>query len=183
MATKKKSTKTKAPTKKKVGAVHHHHTKKKTRKSYSRRKVGAISSTGEIILGAVAGGIATRIIAQNIPAPTSGGSDYRPYIGLVLGAGAEYFGKKNLLIRSMGIGAIVESSRAIITDGMLKPLKVIGSNQLPYTVHNKMGKRKINRMMGLQNSLAGTNKARLIAGTSTPNALAGTPRIYGYDGF
>jgi hypothetical protein len=183
MATKRKATKRKSTTKRKVGAVHHYHAKPATKRR-SHKKVGAISTSTEIVLGAIGGAIATRIIQQNIPGPTAGGSDYRPYTGLVIGAAAEFLGKKNLLIRSMGIGALVEGSRSLITDQMLRPLKVIGSNnQLPYTIHNKVGRKKIKRMMGLQNSLAGTNTTRLIAGTSTPNALAGTQRIYGYDGF
>ena len=62
MATKKRATKRKT-TRKRVGAVTHiakRHVAK--RRSSSRSKMGAVSPTVEIILGAVAGSFVTRVI-------------------------------------------------------------------------------------------------------------------------
>jgi hypothetical protein len=171
MATKKRSIKRKTTThKRKVGAVRHRVAAPR-RRSSSRSKVGAIGATGEILLGAVAGSLATRIISANMPAPkTPTSMDLRPYIGLVIGAGAEFFGKKNLLVRSMGIGAIVESSRAIIQDKYILSLTGAKTAGLPYTA-GTMGRKQMKRLMGIRNGLAGNQ--RIIAGTSTPNGLAG----------
>jgi hypothetical protein len=167
MATKRKSTKRKTTARRKVGAVRHitHHAAPRRR---TRSKVGAVSPTVEILLGAVAGSFVTRVIQTNLPAPSNAKSmDLRPYTGLVVGAVAEFFGKKNLLIKSMGIGAIVEGARSIVADKYIPNLTGAKTAGLPYTVHGKqIGMKKMKRLMGLQNSLAG------VGATSTPAALA-----------
>jgi hypothetical protein len=146
--------------------------------------MGAVSPTVEILLGAVAGSFVTRVIEKNLPAPSSTTStDLRPYTGLVVGAAAEFFGKKNLLIRSMGIGAIVEGARSIIADKYVPSFTGAKTAGLPYTTSH-VGRGKMKRLMGLQNSLAGNQQVRTLAATSTSSGLAGTKgvNVFGYDG-
>jgi len=175
----KKRAKRRSP-RKRMGAVSgatKHRTKHKT--TSRRRRVGAINPTAEIILGAIAGSFATRVIEKNLPAPTDASkTDLRPYIGLVVGAAAEFFGKKNLLVRSMGIGALVEGARSIIQDKYIPSLKAAkkpaGNTTagLPYTVTGN----RTRRLMGAPNALAGkhyVNGSRKMGATSTPQSLAG----------
>ena len=172
MATKKRA-KRRSP-RKRVGAVHHTGKKHTAKKRRPRKKMGAISPTSEIILGAIAGSFVTRVIEKNLPAPTdTTKTDWRPYTGLVVGAAAEYFGKKNLLVRSMGIGALVEGARAIIQDKYIPQLlnekpasKTAG---LPYTVTGN----RTRRLMGAPNALAGMAGKKKMGATSTPQSLAG----------
>ena len=186
MATKKSATKTKKRTsRRKVGAVRHtakRHVAK--RRSTRRSKMGAISPTVEIILGAVAGSFVTRVIENNLPAPTNSTStDLRPYTGLLVGAAAEFLGKKNLLVRSMGIGAIVEGARSIIDDKYIPSFTSAKTAGLPYTTAH-VGNKRMMRLMGLSNSLAGNQQVRSLAATSTASGLAGTKgiNVFGYDG-
>jgi hypothetical protein len=160
MATKKRRTKRKATHKnRRVGAVH---TMAAKRRSSPRRKVGAINTTTEIILGAIAGAFVTRVIEKNLPAPKDAkGTDFRPYTGLVVGAAAEFFGKKNLLIRSMGIGALVEGARSIIDDKYIPSFTNKAVKGLPYTTG--MTTRMINA----------PRRIRTLAGTSNTGGLAG----------
>jgi hypothetical protein len=183
MATKRKSTKRKSTTKRKVGATRKVYVTKPATRRTTRKKIGAIGTTGEILLGAVAGSFVTRLVMKNLPSPkTATSTDYRPYTGLALGAAAEYFGKKNLLVRSMGIGAIVEGARAVIKDNYIP--KVIGSNRLPYTAGTgTMNRKQMKKMMGIKNGLAGKRNPMMIGATSTPNSLAGATSVFGYDGF
>jgi hypothetical protein len=180
MATKRKSTKRKSTKRRthKMGAVHH-----APKRTYSRsKKVGAISQTGEILLGAVAGSFVTRVIVANLPKPTTTTStDLRPYTGLVLGAAAEYFGKKNLLIKSMGIGAIVEGARDIVTDKYIPSLTGSKTSGLPYTTAH-VGKNKMNKLMNRQ--MKGLRNSLVIGANSTSNGLAGVKptNVFGYDG-
>lgn len=185
MATKRKSTRKKSTTKRKVGATKKIYVSKPaTRRKTTRSKVGAVSATTEILLGAVAGSFVTRLVMKNLPAPkTATSTDYRPYTGLALGAAAEYFGKKNLLVRSMGIGAIVEGARAVIKDNYIP--KVIGANRLPYTAGNGTMKRKqMKKMMGIKKGLAGRRNPMMIGATSTPSGLVGnsSSNHFFYDG-
>jgi len=187
MATKRKTSK-RRKTSHKVGAISRkrtmHHTAKKhtTRR---RSKVGAVSMTGEIILGAIGGSLVTRLIMKNLPDPMidskTGAAkpdafDYRPFTGLAVGAAAEYFGKKNLLIKSMGIGAIVEGARAIITDKYIPSLseKTAAVKGLPYTATLGANRK---RMMGIgPGSLAGKQPPMLSGNQNSTqySALAGT---------
>lgn len=183
MATRKKSTRKKSTTKRKVGAVRTRTIHASPRRRATRKKVsgiGAISENMEVIIGAVGGAFAARIIQKNIPAPTSSTStDYRPYAGLVLGVAAVMFGKKSKVIEAMGVGAIVEGSRALITDQMIPSLlstapakTVVSGKRLPFTAgHNQVrvlnGKNK-KRMMGNQ-------QRAILAGS--PSSLASV-----YDG-
>ena len=80
----------------------------------------------------------------------------------------------------MAIGAIVEGSRSIIADKYIPSLTSAKLKGLPYTTAH-VGRKKVKKMMGLKNSLAGNR--RMIGATSTPNALAGNMSVFGYDGF
>jgi hypothetical protein len=181
----KKRAKRRSP-RKRMGSVSgatQHRTKHKAHSR--RRKVGAINPTAEIILGAIAGSFVTRVIEKNLPAPTDASkTDLRPYTGLVVGAAAEFFGKKNLLVRSMGIGALVEGARSIIQDKYIPDLKndkpaakpaikpAASTAGLPYTVTGN----RTRRLMGAPNALAGkhyVNGNRKMGATSTPQSLAG----------
>jgi hypothetical protein len=185
MAAKKRSTKKRksSTTHRKVGATRTVHVAAK-RRTHSRSKMGALNSTAEILMGAVAGSFVTRVIQKNLPAPkTSTSTDLRPYTGLVVGGAAEFFGKKNLLIRSMGIGAIVEGARAIIADKYIPSMNSNPSMKgLPYTTAH-VGKKKMNKLMGLKNALAGNKQQRkALAQISTYRGLAGTSSNVGFYG-
>jgi hypothetical protein len=177
--TKKRHTKKRkhTTTRRKVGAVSTLGKRHVAKRRTSRRKVGAISMTGEIILGAIGGSLVTRLIMKNLPDPTIDSTtkkvdpnkfDYRPYTGLAVGAAAEYFGKKNLLVRAMGIGAIVEGARSVIQDKYIPSLNSstdtttgTGVKGLPYTT-------------GMQTRMiAAPKKLRSLAGTSNTGGLAG----------
>lgn len=168
--------------KRRVYAKEARHTSKR------RKKVGAISPVVEIIIGAVAGSFVTRVIEANLPAPTTGQTDYRPYTGLVVGGAAEFFGKKNLLVRSMGIGAIVEGTRSIIDDKYIPKLlnqnKVSGINDNPL-----IGAKRMKRLMGIQtNPLIATNRdMSVLNGTANTTGIMGAALTdrgssFGYDG-
>lgn len=191
MAAKKKTTKRKSTgTKRKVSGIKHVYHAAPKRRTTRRKKVsglGALSENTEYILGAVAGAFVTRLIEKNMPAPkTTTASDYRPYAGLVLGAAATIFGKKKVWLEAMGVGAIVEGSRSLITDAMVPQVikydatgntanKVNG--RLPYTAGTNQvrllngNKKNKNRF----NSMNGNRQPAILA--KAPNALASV-----YDG-
>ena len=195
MATKKrKSSAKKRTTKRKVGAVRRrtvtHHASPRRRST--RRKVGgvsAISDNAELLVGAIGGAFLSRIVQKNIPPPKdSKATDYRPYAGLIMGAVAVAFAKKNKWMKGAGIGAIVEGSRALISDSMIpaltdsakaldKSAKKNTNNDtvagLPYTA----GHHQVRMLNGKQQRRMNGGQNRGLMASPSPNSLAAV-----YDG-
>lgn len=168
--TNKRKTSPKRRTTSKVGSVSHTPIRRKVR----RKKIGAIPQSIEYILGAVAGSFVTRIVERNMPAPaTTTSSDFRPYAGLVLGAAAAFLGnkKKNILIESIGVGAIVEGSRSLITSSMIPNLTgsttaFVGS--VPMTIGNNRNPNRV-RMLQNGNRMSGIHDGQALIGSGKKN--------------
>jgi len=95
------------------------HTYTPRRKS-SRGRVGALSSTTELLLGSIAGAFASRTIAANMRPPMDpNDTDLRNYVGIVVGGALMYVGKNNKLLEGAALGAIAESATTLISNNWI----------------------------------------------------------------
>ena len=135
-----------------------------------KRKVSGISQelpkAAEMVVAAAAGGFIGRIILKTgmLAPANSTATDYRPYLGVVVGIGAMAM-LKNPMAKSAGLGCAAVSSMGLIPDKdvpQIGAVRMIGASQT----------------IQLPNRPA-INKPRLIAGNTTP-AMVGSRPIQGY---
>ena len=125
---------------------------KKTPKRAKRRKMGSTGTMGKIVesvIAAAGGAFIARTVEANIPAPTDATkTDLRPYAGVVIGAMAVYFGKKDWQ-KAAGFGAIGMGAMQLIPDKSIPKLingvpTSIGAPQYIRIPNRRMNQRRIN---------------------------------------